>query len=489
MPLAASAGFGPGPALPLPPGVPPRYILHVGDLHARRNVGILVKALTNVRATTAASEAGLVLAGVAREAPDAAAVAAPFVTFTGHTSEASLLALYRSAAALVYPSRYEGFGLPLVEAMACGVPVIASRASCIPEVTGGAAILVDPDDEQGWTTAIGARARRCGHRRGDEPGGPAPRRRLLVAPHGGGHGGDIRPAPPSRMTTPDVSVIVLNYNGRRWLGPCLDALAAQRDPPPFETIVVDNASTDESVALLGAQFPWVRVVRNDRNLGFAAGNNVGSASASGATLVFLNNDTVVEPEWLANLCRPLTAGGVDLVTSRVVFLDDPAVVDSAGDGYLRAGGAYKRGHRSPVAPHLESKEVFGACGAAFAIRRSLFVELGGFDARFFMVYEDVDLWYRARLAGHRCWYAADAVVRHAGSGTLGRLSDSAVFYGQRNLEWTWIKNTPRPLLLRTAFSHALYSASGSRVLRPRRPLRLRTARQSRSAGGHRRDPA
>jgi N-acetylglucosaminyl-diphospho-decaprenol L-rhamnosyltransferase len=143
-----------------------------------------------------------------------------------------------------------------------------------------------------------------------------------------------------------------------------------------------------------------------------------------------------------------------------VFLEAPAIVDSAGDGYLRAGGAYKHGHRTSAAAQRQSREVFGACGAAFLIRRDVFEELGGFDERFFMVYEDVDLSYRSRLAGYRCWYAADAVVRHAGSGTLGRMSDKAVFFGQRNLEWTWIKNTPWPLLLRTVGSHAVYSAGG-----------------------------
>jgi GT2 family glycosyltransferase len=133
---------------------------------------------------------------------------------------------------------------------------------------------------------------------------------------------------------------------------------------------------------------------------------------------------------------------VSLATSRIVFMDDPSMVDSAGDGYLRAGGAYKRGHRAEVSAFLESREVFGACGAAFVVRREAFFEVGGFDERFFMVYEDVDLSYRLRLAGHRCWYAADSVVHHVGSGTLGRSSPTAVYYGQRNLEWTWIKNTP-----------------------------------------------
>ena len=94
------------------------------------------------------------------------------------------------------------------------------------------------------------------------------------------------------------------------------------------------------------------------------------------------------------------------------------------------------------------------------IRRDAFDALGGFDARFFMVYEDVDLSYRARLRGLRVWYAADAIVRHAGSGSLGTISPAAVFYGQRNLEWTWIKNTPPACCAATALSHAIYSFAG-----------------------------
>jgi GT2 family glycosyltransferase len=143
-----------------------------------------------------------------------------------------------------------------------------------------------------------------------------------------------------------------------------------------------------------------------------------------------------------------------------VFLDNPSIVDSAGDGYLRAGGAFKHGHGDEAARYAESREVFGACGGAFMIRRAAFESLGGFDARFFMVHEDVDLSYRARLHGLRCWYAADAIVRHAGSGSLGTVSASAVFYGQRNLEWTWIKNTPRELVLATALPHLVYSVAG-----------------------------
>lgn len=260
---------------------------------------------------------------------------------------------------------------------------------------------------------------------------------------------------------PVISVIILNFNGRRWLAGCLDALAAQRGAPEFETIVVDNGSSDGSAAFVRTSYPAVRVVETGSNLGFAGGNNAGSREARGTWLAFLNNDTVAEPGWLAALARGGDAHpDCALVTSRLVYLDNPSIVDSAGDGYLRAGGAFKHGHGAAAAAFAASREVFGACGGAFMIRRDAFEALGGFDPRFFMVYEDVDLSYRARLRGMRVWYAADAIVGHAGSASLGTVSAGAVFYGQRNLEWTWIKNTPSSLLLATAVSHAIYSLAG-----------------------------
>lgn len=258
-----------------------------------------------------------------------------------------------------------------------------------------------------------------------------------------------------------VSVIVLNFNGRQWLAPCLDALATQEGAPSFETILVDNASRDGSAAYVRGAYPEVRVLETGANLGFAAGNNAGARIAQGHTLVFLNNDTEAAADWLARLTASLSARpACGMATSRIVRLDDPSRVDSAGDGYLRAGGAFKRGHGGRAGDYAQPGEVFGACGAAFAIRRDVFDALGGFDESFFMVYEDVDLSYRAQLLGHRCWYAADAVVRHAGSATLGVASPMAVFYGQRNLEWTWLKNTPARLLLRTVVPHALYACAG-----------------------------
>jgi hypothetical protein len=263
-------------------------------------------------------------------------------------------------------------------------------------------------------------------------------------------------------TAPDVSVIIVNYNGRRWLEGCLAAVGAQTDAGGVEVILVDNGSSDGSVDLVRERFAHVRVHVADRNLGFAAGNNAGARLAQGSYLAILNNDTVVQPGWLAALKRPFeTDSSIGLSTSRIVYLDDPSIVDSAGDGYLRAGGAFKRFHGQPAARAGEAADVFGACGAAFMIRRGLFEDLHGFDEDFFMVYEDVDLSFRARARGYRCVYVPDAIVWHAGSGSLGRLSPSAVFYGQRNLEWTYVKNMPWRLLLQSLPNHLLFDVAAA----------------------------
>jgi GT2 family glycosyltransferase len=260
--------------------------------------------------------------------------------------------------------------------------------------------------------------------------------------------------------SPVVRVIVLNWNGEAWLTPCLTALRRQVGPP-FEIVVVDNGSTDGSLALVREQFPECDIVAAGANLGFAAGNNAGARGATTPYLAFLNNDTQPSPQWLAALIAVADSDpGVGLVTSQVVFQDRPDVFDSAGDGYLRCGGAFKHRHGQPVNERRGSTEVFGACGAAFLIRRDLFEALGGFDEDLFMVYEDVDLSYRARLLGARCMYARDALVQHAGSASIGRLSSRAVYYGQRNLEWTWIKNSPSSLLLRSLPAHVLYNLAG-----------------------------
>ncbi|MGE0444003.1 MAG: glycosyltransferase family 4 protein [Vicinamibacterales bacterium] len=147
----AAAELTAGDTAPLPPGVRVPFLLHVGDVHARRNLGLVADALRRARDRgTAPATLSLVLAGVDRE-PD---VTLGDAVRLGAVDEPTLRSLYRHATALVYPSLYEGFGLPLLEAMACGLPVMASRAASIPEVTGDAAVLLDPQDGGAWADAI-----------------------------------------------------------------------------------------------------------------------------------------------------------------------------------------------------------------------------------------------------------------------------------------------------------------------------------------------
>ena len=259
----------------------------------------------------------------------------------------------------------------------------------------------------------------------------------------------------------DVSVIVLNWNGRQHLEMCLTAVAAQQDVS-CETILVDNGSTDGSVELVRERFPWVRVVPLSDNRGFAGGNNAGVREARGRYVAFLNNDTAAEPTWLRALLAGVDeAAGFAVTTSCLVFMDDPTRIDSAGDGVLRWGGAFKRHHGGSVELARESVEVFAACGGACLMSRPVFDALGGFDEDFFLSQEDVDLSYRARLLGYRVRYVADAVVKHRGSATLGRVSKLSVFHAQRNLEWMYLKNTPTSILVRTIPGHLIYNMAAA----------------------------
>ena len=255
---------------------------------------------------------------------------------------------------------------------------------------------------------------------------------------------------------PEVSVVIVTWNGRQHLETCLTSVAAQRDVS-VETVLVDNASSDGTVDYVRSHFPAVRVVALAENRGFAGGNNAGVQEARGRFVALLNNDTWADPGWLRALLAGLDdASGFALATSRIVYMHDPDTIDSAGDGLLRWGGAFKRHHGERAAAAPATQEVFGVCGAACLMPKAVFEELGGFDDDFFASHEDVDLSYRARLRGYRCRYVADAIVKHVGSATLGSVSPFSVFQGQRNLEWMYVKDTPGSLLFRTLPGHVVY---------------------------------
>ena len=240
------------------------------------------------------------------------------------------------------------------------------------------------------------------------------------------------PAPATALTS---SLIIVNYNGRQHLQRCLPSVL--QAGPPSEVIVVDNASSDGSAEYVVTMFPQVRLIRNEANLGFGHGANLGAREARGHCLVFLNPDTVVEPGWLEALVAALQAHPeAGLVTSRVLLLADPARINTCGNEVHVSGLTLCRGlgqERSTLAlPH----EVGAVSGAAFAIRREGFQALGGFDESFFMYMEDTDLSWRARLAGQRCLCIPASNVRHDYALQVG---PQKVFYQERNRYLMWLK--------------------------------------------------
>lgn len=236
-----------------------------------------------------------------------------------------------------------------------------------------------------------------------------------------------------------LTVLIVNYNGARHLRPCLDALAAQTVPRHrFEVVLVDNASRDESVRLVESEYPWVRVVRSQRNDGFAGGNNAGLPYCRGRWLVLLNNDTVADPHWLAELAAEVRPGRA--VASKLVFAHDPGTVNSAGLQLLRDGRGTDRGFRHPDRGQFEAPaDVFAGCGAAVVIDRQT---LAGplFPPDYFVYYEDLDTLWRQGLDGRQARYVPRSLVRHVHGGTAGDETPLFRFHNERNRVLTTLRN-------------------------------------------------
>ncbi len=248
-----------------------------------------------------------------------------------------------------------------------------------------------------------------------------------------------------------VGVVVVNWKAERLLGRCLDALAAQ-SVPARRIVVVNNGQPGLRSNVPAADRPGVCVIEPGRNLGFAGANNAGVQQVLDCEwLALLNPDAFPQPDWLEKL---LAAARIDtprysFLASRQLVADDPSRLDGTGDVYAVSGLGWRRDHgRSARGTRLAAEEVFGPCAAAALYRRDAFLEVGGLDEAFFCYFEDVDLAFRLRLAGHRCLYVPDAVVRHVGSASSGRRSDFSVYHGHRNLVWTFWKDMPASLLAR-----------------------------------------
>jgi GT2 family glycosyltransferase len=244
--------------------------------------------------------------------------------------------------------------------------------------------------------------------------------------------------------SPRVTVVIPNWNGERFLKTCLRALRKQsfRD---FETMIVDNGSTDGSLDLSTRDFPEVRTIALSENRGFTVAVNRGIRASGAGLVALLNNDTEADPDWLAALVRAADSHPeAGLFASRLVDFRDRGVLDGAGDALRLSGLPYRLGHGERDRGQFDRPAyVFGACAAAALYRRGMLDEVGLFDEDFESYCEDGDLSFRAQLAGYRCRYVPDSVVYHMGSASSGgKRSALATRLGSRNSLSLLLKNVP-----------------------------------------------
>jgi GT2 family glycosyltransferase len=266
------------------------------------------------------------------------------------------------------------------------------------------------------------------------------------------------------MSETGVTVVIVTWNGRAHLEACLGSLEKQTDRD-FETIVVDNGSTDGTVEMLARDFPWARVLATGQNLGFAEGNNRGFAEARAAWIATLNNDTQADPHWLEALRKAALAAPQDvgMLQSRLVFKQHRDRTNSTGVLLFANGSAEDRDFDQPFRDGDREEEVLCPTAGAALYRRSMLdaiaLQTGVFDRDFFMYYEDVDLGWRARLAGHRAIYVPEAIVAHEFQGSSKKRKNHFIsMHLKRNRIRMLLKNGSWRFVLR-ALPKTLYDLS------------------------------
>lgn len=249
---------------------------------------------------------------------------------------------------------------------------------------------------------------------------------------------------------PDAfSVVIPNWNGLRFLADCLNALREQT-LADIEVILVDNASTDGSQDFVRSEFPEIRLIELDENRGFTGACNAGMEAAKGAYIALLNNDTEVASDWAEQVTRAFEShSDAGIVASKMLLFDQRDRLHTAGDFFTTDGRAGNRGAWEwDKGQYDQGEYVFSACGGSAVYRQSMLAEIDNLDDDYFFLLEDVDLAWRAQLAGYKVWYEPLAIVYHHLSATGGGVTAS--FHDGRNGVWLIAKNMPASLLRKYA---------------------------------------
>ena len=248
-----------------------------------------------------------------------------------------------------------------------------------------------------------------------------------------------------------VAVVILNYNGRKFLEEFLPNVIANCDPALAEIVVADNASTDDSMALMKEKFPDIRLIENGCNGGFATGYNMALRQVEARYYVLLNSDIEVTPHWIEPIIEMMDADSqIAACQPKILsyFHKEQFEYAGASGGYIdKYGYPFCRGR---IFQELENdnhqydnpKEVFWATGACMFIRADLFHQIGGLDDSFFAHMEEIDLCWRLKNAGYKVYCCPQSCVYHIGGGTLPKNSPRKTYLNFRNNLSLLVKNLP-----------------------------------------------
>jgi len=271
----------------------------------------------------------------------------------------------------------------------------------------------------------------------------------------------IPPGPQRR-----IRVIIVNFNGGAAVMKCLDALAAIETVHDVEVVVLDNASADNSVATMRVEHPEVTIRETGSNLGFVANNLALTDLADVDYVALLNNDAFVEPHWLDPLVQALDDdSGLGAVQSKIVFAerstdDGRNIINNVGGIVLADGSGADRGFGQPDTGQFdEPAEIFTWCGGSVLLRPSYLADVGLFDSRLFLYYEDTDLAWRGQSRGWRYRYEPTSMVLHLHAASTGTGIEVFQYFNERNRLVVLVKNAPRALAWSAAYRHPLTTLS------------------------------
>ena len=246
------------------------------------------------------------------------------------------------------------------------------------------------------------------------------------------------------MELPKVSIIIITYNGKQLLEKCLESLF-KINYNNFEVIIVDNNSTDSTIEFITKNYPSIIIIKLDSNKGFAEPNNIGTKTAKGEYFLFLNNDTVVTPNFISNMIKVMEMDRTIGICQSLLLKPDESI-DSSGDFIDKLGIVY-----NSTTKIKEIRNISSARGASMLIQKRIFNELGGFDKKFFFSFEDVDLGWRTWILGYRVVIVPNSIVYHSPGTTTSKLKFESAFHGLKNQLAMKITNFEPRFMLRSLF--------------------------------------